>query len=178
MDRNAFISAGQEFLQAYQDSKADSWTPPEGRYLCTGEGYRLVTDWENRNGAIELVVIPYARIASHPEFEGRKFKLGFFPISNLDRLGLLLVPETGMEPVDMGEIHDALNAAFGGEVTEDNPSVRGAVMTVEVSATYSKKRKQEYTNCAIVDYPVVEDSGEPADSGASETEAVPDKEAT
>lgn len=155
MDKNAFVKATQEHLQAYLDSKADDWMPPASDYLCVGAGFRTV-EWENRSGVKETAILPYVQIISHPELEGRKFRLGFFPVSGAGRIGVLLCPTTHAEPADMSELYDALCAAFGGCINDGASVPPGKIMTIGVKTNYSKKEQRDYTNASIRDYPDVQ----------------------
>jgi len=179
MDKNSFVKASQDFTQSFLDNKADDYMPPDGEYLCIGAGFRTFSEWENAQGNSEMVILPYVQILAHPELTDRKFRLGFFPVSNAGRIGVLFAPETGADPTDMAELYDALTATFGGPITDDGTTPQGKVLTVTIKTTYSKKQKREYQNASITDYPdVAAGEAQESEPEAGGQAPLPDPQAT
>jgi len=151
----------QSFNKEYLEGKEGNWLPPDGDYLCMGAGFRMAT-FDNE-GVDTPACIPVARIvAGSDDLLNRTFECGFFRPANFAKLGPVYHPQTKSDPKDITEFYESVEATFGSLITEENPESVGTVpMVIAVTTTYSKRRKRNYRNCAIKDYPVVEAVPEP-----------------
>jgi len=129
-----------EYNQAYADSEMfNNWMPPDGEYIVsvskTANG--IMTDSSEKS-------IPWWRITgmiqepANPDLDGKEFPVGFYTGR---AFGILKSAASVLSGKIIDTLKDASDVVLGSA---------GMLLKVRVETKYSKKHKQNFSNCSIL----------------------------